>query len=73
MGAILFKPPQIGGWVGGQTDGVLVSVAMKRHFDQGNSYQKKSVELGLAYSFRNLTHYHVREHGGTQADMMLEK
>ena len=31
-------------------------------------------ELGLAYSFRGLVHYHHgREHGAIQVDMLLEK
>jgi hypothetical protein len=35
---------------------------------------KENISLGLAYSFRCLVHYcHDREHGGVQADMVLEK
>jgi hypothetical protein len=34
---------------------------VKSHHDHGNSY-KKSIKLGLAYSFRGLVHfYHGRE------------
>ena len=33
----------------------------------------ENILLGLAYSFRNLVHYHHgRKHGGMQADIMLE-
>ena len=35
---------------------------------------KENISLGLAYSFRGLVHYHYGgEHGGTQADTVLEK
>ena len=35
---------------------------------------KDNIELGLAYSFRGLVHYHHgRKHGGMQADMVLEE
>ena len=35
---------------------------------------KENIELGLAYSFRGLVHYHQgRKHGSIQADMVLEK
>ena len=35
---------------------------------------KANIELGLAYSFRGLVHYHHgRKHGSMQADMVLEK
>jgi hypothetical protein len=35
---------------------------------------KDNIELGLAYSFRGLVHYHhCRKHGGMQADMVLEE
>ena len=35
---------------------------------------KESIELGLAHRFIGLVHYHHgRKHGGTQADMVLEK
>jgi hypothetical protein len=38
---------------------------------------KESIELGLAYSFRSLAHYHHNhhsgEHGSTQSARVLEK
>jgi hypothetical protein len=35
---------------------------------------KENIELGLAYSFRGLVHYHHGgKHGFVQADMVLEK
>ena len=35
---------------------------------------KENIELGLAYSFRGLVHYHHGgKHGCMQADMVLEK
>ena len=52
---------------------VRVSIAVKRHHDQGNSY-KDNIELGLAYSFSGSVHYHQGgRHGSVQADMMLEE
>ena len=34
----------------------------------------KALNLGLAYSFRGLVHYHHnRKHGAVQVDMVLEK
>ena len=56
-------------------DGVLVrvSIAVKRHQDPGNSYKGKHL-IGLAYRFRGSIHYHHgRDHGGMQADMVLER
>ena len=45
-----------------------VSTAVKKHHGHGNS------NGGLAYSFRGLVYYqHVRKHGSTQADVVLEK
>ncbi|KRY69826.1 hypothetical protein T11_7611, partial [Trichinella zimbabwensis] len=38
------------------------------------TFVKKSISLGLAYSSRGLVHcHHGGEHGGRQADMVLEK
>lgn len=35
---------------------------------------KENIYLGLVYGFRGLVYnYHDWEHGGTQADMILEK
>jgi hypothetical protein len=35
---------------------------------------KENIELGLAYSFRDLVYYHHGgKHGGRQADMVLEE
>lgn len=35
---------------------------------------KQSISLGLTYSFRDLVHsHHGGKHGGTQADMVLER
>jgi hypothetical protein len=35
---------------------------------------KESIQLGLAYTFRNLVHYdHGKKCGGMQADIVLEK
>jgi hypothetical protein len=48
------------------------SIAVKRHYDQKQLLQKKALIWGLAYSFRDLVHYHHGgEHGGTQADVVL--
>ena len=45
---------------------------MKRHHDQGN-LQKKTFNLGLAYSFRCLVDdHHDREYGSRQVGMVLE-
>jgi len=50
-----------------------VSIAVKRHHDQGNSI-KDNVELGLAYQFRGSVHcHHGRKQGNVQADMVLEE
>lgn len=36
--------------------------------------RKESISLGLAYRFRGLVHcHHGREHGGVQANAVLEK
>ena len=52
------------------TISVRVSVAVKRHRDQGNSY--KDISLGLAYRFRDSVHYHqCREHSSIQVGMVL--
>jgi hypothetical protein len=34
---------------------------------------KDNIELGLAYGFRGLVHYHGRKHGSVLADMVLER
>ena len=50
-----------------------VSIAVKRHHDHSNSYKGKHL-IGVAYSFTGLAHFpHGREHGGMQADTVLEK
>lgn len=51
------------------------SVAVKRHYDQGNLY-KKTFNLGFAWGFRELVHdHHGRghgsEHGNRPAGMVL--
>lgn len=47
------------------------SVAPKRRCNHSTSYK---IQLGLAYSFRGLVYdLHSREHGGSQANMVLEK
>ena len=46
---------------------VRVSIAVKKHHDDFNWGE------GLAYSFRGSAHYsHDPEHGGLQADVVLE-
>jgi hypothetical protein len=50
---------------------VRVSIVMKKHRDQGNSY--KDISLWLAYHLRGLVHSHYsRKHDSTQADMVLK-
>jgi hypothetical protein len=50
-----------------------VSTAVKRHLDHRNSYKEKHL-TGAIYNFRGLVHFHHgRKHGGTQADIVLEK
>ena len=45
---------------------------MKRHHDHGTSY-KENIQLGwLAYNSRGSVHYYDGEHGGMQADVVLE-
>jgi hypothetical protein len=49
-----------------------ISIAVKTHHDQGNSYIKVTISLGLAY--RGLVHYHHGgKHGSDQTDLMLEE
>ena len=46
--------------------------AIKKHHDQGNSYQGRYL-IRLVYRFRGLVHYHHgKKHGGAQADVVLE-
>ena len=46
----------------------------QRHCDQGNSFRKDNISLGLAYSFRCSVHYHHGgKHGSVQAGMALEE
>jgi hypothetical protein len=55
------------------SDGVRVSIAMKRYHDHGNSYNEKHLIGGGRLYFRCVVHYHHgRKHSGTQADMVLE-
>ena len=52
---------------------VKVSIAVKNHYDQGNSY-KENISLWLAYSFRALVHYHNGgKHDRVQEDLVLKK
>ena len=52
---------------------VIVSIVVKRHHDHSKSH-KEATELGLAYSFRDLIHYHHgNKLGNIQADVRLEK
>ena len=48
---------------------VRVSIAVKKHHGQGNSYKGKHF-IGVGLQFRGSVHYH---HGGLQADVVLEK
>jgi hypothetical protein len=51
---------------------VRVSIAEKRHHDQGNSY--KGHLIGVAYSFRGQVHYHNgRKHGSIRPVMVQEE
>ena len=48
---------------------VNISIAVKRHYDHGNSYKVKHL-IGVAHSFRGLVPYHHGAvHGSMQADM----
>ena len=50
---------------------IRISIAVKRHHDHSNSYKEF---IGAGLQFRGLVHYHHgRKHGGTQADVVLEK
>jgi hypothetical protein len=52
---------------------VRVSIAVKRHHDQSNSYRCKHF-IGAALQFRGWVHYHHGgKYGSMQADMLLEK
>ena len=45
---------------------------MRRHHDHSNSY-KESILLGwITYSFRGSVNHRGKEHGGVQADVVLE-
>lgn len=60
--------------VGTGLDNVLVrvSIVMERHHDHGSSHKGKLL-TGAGLQFRGFVHYqHGGEHGGTQADMVLE-
>ena len=49
------------------------SIAVRRHHDHGDSYKGNHLIEVVAYSFRGSVHYHHgREHGGMQADVVLE-
>jgi hypothetical protein len=49
---------------------VRVSIAVKRHYEQGNPF----ISLGLAYSFRDSVHYHHSgNHNTVQANKALDK
>ena len=51
----------------------MVSIAVKRHHEHGNSYKGKHL-IGAGLQFRGLVHYHHgRKRGSVQSDMMLEK
>ena len=51
---------------------VRVSIAVKRHRDQGNSYKGHLIGAGL--QVRDPFHYHQgRKNGSVQADMGLEE
>jgi hypothetical protein len=51
---------------------VRVSIAVKRHHDQANSYKEQ--QLGLAFRFRASVHYHQdRKHDSRQAGISLEE
>jgi hypothetical protein len=46
----------------------------QRHCDQGNSFRKDNISLGLAYSFRCSVRYHYGgKHGSVQAGMVLKE
>lgn len=45
---------------------------LERHAMIKATLKKENIELGLAYSFRGLLHYHGGEHGRMQADVVLE-
>jgi hypothetical protein len=48
------------------------SIAVTRYHDHCNSY-KRAHSIEVSCCFRGLVHcHHGREHGGTQADMVLE-
>jgi hypothetical protein len=53
---------------------LLEFITAMRHRDHGNLYEgKHSIGAGLL-EFRSLVHYHHgREHGCTQADMVLDR
>ena len=52
---------------------VRVSIAVKRHQDQDNSYKGKLSIEAVTYNCRGLVHCHqCGEHDGAQTDMVLE-
>ena len=58
-----------------RSEGVLVrvSIAVKRHHDQGNSHKGKHC-IGAAYKVSGSAHYHHgRKHRRIQVDMWLDK
>jgi hypothetical protein len=51
----------------------MVSIAVKRHHDQGHSYIRKHFG-GAGLQFQSLVYYyHGGKYGGMQADMVLER
>lgn len=49
-----------------------VSIVMKKHCDQNNSYEGKHLVEVMAYNFRDLTHYHHNgEYDSVQAYIVL--
>ena len=48
-------------------------IAVKRHCDHGKSYKKNLMGKVACLQFRGSVYYlHGREHGGMQADVVLE-
>jgi hypothetical protein len=50
----------------------MVSIAVRRYHDHGNSYKGKDL-IEAALQFKGLVHYcHRRKHDSMQADMLLD-
>ena len=65
---IMTSSKMVGGWI--LHSGCLshCSIAVKRHYDQDNSYKRKHLTGGLP-----TVRFRSREPGGTQARMVLEQ